>query len=156
MPCNPNQVIVILDTVPGIRNSLGMFTKKGPTVPAVSCFPEAPTHTFDKSPGGRPDWLYAVEPALGHELVVSGTVPAGDGVWVTIPAVESLDVLVSRLPKGTVTAEPQILRAIDSWALALLRRVRGEELAVQAAVIFAGSTEDVATVLAWASEPVRR
>jgi alkyldihydroxyacetonephosphate synthase len=68
--------------------------------------------------------------------------------------VESLDVLASRLSKGAVTTEPQILRerAIDSWALALLRQVRGEELPVPAAVIFPACTEDVATVLAWAGE----
>ena len=67
---------------------------------------------------------------------------------------ESLDVLASRLPDGAVTTEPQILRerAIDSWTLALLRQVRGEELPVPAAVIFAASTEEVATVLAWAGE----
>jgi alkyldihydroxyacetonephosphate synthase len=68
--------------------------------------------------------------------------------------VESLDVLARRLPEGAVTTEPQILRerAIDSWALALLRQVRGDELAVPAAVIFPACTEDVATVLAWAAE----
>ena len=67
---------------------------------------------------------------------------------------ESLDVLVSRLPEGTVVTEPQILRerAIDSWALALLRQVRGDDLPLPVAVIFPASTEDVATVLAWASE----
>ena len=43
-------------------------------------------------------------------------------------------------------------RAIDSWALALLRRVRGDELPIPAAVVFPASTEEVATVLAWASE----
>jgi alkyldihydroxyacetonephosphate synthase len=68
--------------------------------------------------------------------------------------VESLDVLVSRLPEGAVTTEPRILRerAIDSWALALLRQVRGEDLPLPAAVIFPSCTEDVATVLAWATE----
>src|ERR1700733_12322677 len=74
--------------------------------------------------------------------------------WTTIPAVESLDVLVSRLPEGAVTTEPQTLRerAIDSWALALLRQVRGDDLPLPAAVVFPASTQDVATVLAWASE----
>ena len=43
-------------------------------------------------------------------------------------------------------------RAIDSWTLALLRRVRGDELPVPAAVVFPVSTEEVATVLAWAAE----
>jgi len=68
--------------------------------------------------------------------------------------VESLDVLVSRLPGNAVTTEPRILRerAIDSWALALLRQVRGEDLPLPAAVIFPACTEDVATVLAWAGE----
>lgn len=67
---------------------------------------------------------------------------------------ESLDVLATRLPQGAVTTEPQILRerAIDSWALALLRQVRGEELPVPAAVIFPACTEEVATVLVWAAE----
>ncbi len=67
---------------------------------------------------------------------------------------ESLDVLASRLPEGAVTTEPQILRerAIDSWALALLRQVRRDELPVPAAVIFPACTEEVATVLAWAGE----
>jgi alkyldihydroxyacetonephosphate synthase len=76
------------------------------------------------------------------------------GNWTTIPAVESLDVLMSRLPEGAVTTEPQILRerAIDSWALALLRQVRGDDLPLPAAVIFPASTQDVATVLAWAGE----
>ena len=43
-------------------------------------------------------------------------------------------------------------RAIDSWTLALLRRVRGDELPVPAAVVFPVSTDEVAAVLAWASE----
>jgi alkyldihydroxyacetonephosphate synthase len=68
--------------------------------------------------------------------------------------VESLDVLARRLPEGAVSTEPQILRerAIDSWALALLRQVRGDELPGPAAVIFPARTEDVATVLTWASQ----
>ena len=62
--------------------------------------------------------------------------------------------LVSRLPGGTVRTDAETLRerAIDSWSLALLRRVRGDELPVPAAVVFPASTEEVATVLAWASE----
>ena len=65
-----------------------------------------------------------------------------------------LDILVSRLPDGTVRTDPETLRerAIDSWALALLRRVRGDEASIPAAVIFPASTEQVATVLAWASQ----
>jgi alkyldihydroxyacetonephosphate synthase len=42
-------------------------------------------------------------------------------------------------------------RAVDSWALALLRRARGEEPEGPAAVVFPARTEEVATVLAWAS-----
>src|SRR5260370_41595767 len=62
--------------------------------------------------------------------------------------------LVSRLPDGRVRTDADIRRerAIDSWALALLRRVRGDELPIPAAVVFPVSTEEVATVLAWASE----
>ena len=64
-----------------------------------------------------------------------------------------LDILVSRLPSGTVhtDAATRRERAIDSWALALLRRVRGDELPEPDAVIFPASTQEVATVLAWAS-----
>ncbi len=67
---------------------------------------------------------------------------------------DTLDVLASSLPEGAVAADAEILRAraIDSWALALLRRVRGDELPVPAAVVFPASTEEVATVLAWASQ----
>jgi alkyldihydroxyacetonephosphate synthase len=74
--------------------------------------------------------------------------------WVTIRVVSALDMLVSRLPDGTVRTDAEILkeRAIDSWALALLRRVRGDELPVPAAVVFPARTQEVATVLAWASE----
>ena len=52
---------------------------------------------------------------------------------------------------GAVTTDPGILRdrAIDSWALALLRRVRGDDLPVPAAVVFPACTEEVAAVLAW-------
>ena len=66
----------------------------------------------------------------------------------------SLDILASRLPGGTVSTDPQTLydHAIDSWSLALLRRVRGDDLPEPAAVIFPARTEEVATVLAWASQ----
>ena len=72
----------------------------------------------------------------------------------TIRVVSALDILVSRLPDGAVRTDAEMLRerAIDSWALALLRRVRGDELPVPAAVVFPASTEEVAAVLAWASE----
>jgi alkyldihydroxyacetonephosphate synthase len=68
--------------------------------------------------------------------------------------VSALDLLVSRLPADTVSTDPKILteRATDSWTLDLLRRVRGDELAEPAAVAFPVRTEDVATVLAWATE----
>jgi alkyldihydroxyacetonephosphate synthase len=68
--------------------------------------------------------------------------------------VSSLDILASRLPSGTVSTDPQTLHehAIDSWSLALLRRVRGDDLPEPAAVIFPADTEEVATVLAWASQ----
>ncbi len=73
---------------------------------------------------------------------------------VTIRVVSALDLLVSRLPDGAVRTDAETLRerAIDSWTLALLRRVRGDELPAPAAVVFPASTEEVATVLAWASE----
>jgi len=81
-------------------------------------------------------------------------VPADDVIWVAIRAVDTLDILVSRLPDDAVTIDAEILRerVIDSWALALLRRARGDELPIPAAVIFPASTREVATVLAWASE----
>jgi alkyldihydroxyacetonephosphate synthase len=68
--------------------------------------------------------------------------------------VDTLDVLTRRLPDGAVSTDAGLLRdrAIDSWALALLRRARGDDLAVPAAVVFPARTEEVATVLAWASE----
>jgi alkyldihydroxyacetonephosphate synthase len=68
--------------------------------------------------------------------------------------VDPLDDLAGRLPDGAVTTEAGILRdrAIDSWALALLQRVRGDDLPVPAAVVFPARTEEVAAVLAWAGE----
>jgi alkyldihydroxyacetonephosphate synthase len=74
--------------------------------------------------------------------------------WVIIRAVDPIDVLASRLPDGTITTNPDILRerAIDSWALALLRRVRGDDLPVPAAVVLPARTEEVAAVLAWACD----
>jgi alkyldihydroxyacetonephosphate synthase len=67
---------------------------------------------------------------------------------------DALDLLRNRLPPGAVTADAEVLgeHAIDSWALALLRRVRGDQLELPAAVVFPASTDEVATVLAWASE----
>ena len=65
-----------------------------------------------------------------------------------------LDTLASRLPGGTVSTDPQTLRehAIDSWSLALLRRVRGDDLPEPRAIVFPARTEEVATILAWASQ----
>jgi len=68
--------------------------------------------------------------------------------------VSSLDILAGRLPDGTVTTDPGTLRehAIDSWSLALLRRIRGDDLPEPAAVLFPARTGEVATILAWASQ----
>jgi alkyldihydroxyacetonephosphate synthase len=68
--------------------------------------------------------------------------------------VSDLDILADRLPDGTVSTDAEMLRerATDAWALALLRRVRGDELPAPAAVVFPAGTEQVAIVLAWASE----
>ena len=62
--------------------------------------------------------------------------------------------LASRLPDGTISTDPQTLRqsATDSWPLALLRRVRGDDLPEPAAVISPATTGEVATILAWAWE----
>jgi alkyldihydroxyacetonephosphate synthase len=62
--------------------------------------------------------------------------------------------LVSRLPGDAIDTDAETLRerAIDSWALALLRRVRGDDLPTPDAVVFPASTEEVATVLTWAAE----
>jgi alkyldihydroxyacetonephosphate synthase len=68
--------------------------------------------------------------------------------------VSSLDILASRLPAGAISTDPQALRdhATDSWSLALLRRVRGDDLSEPAGIIFPARTEEVATILAWASQ----
>jgi alkyldihydroxyacetonephosphate synthase len=68
--------------------------------------------------------------------------------------VSNLDTLARRLGDDAVVTDAATLRerAIDCWSLALLRRARGEEPALPAALVFPGSTQDVATVLAWASE----
>jgi alkyldihydroxyacetonephosphate synthase len=68
--------------------------------------------------------------------------------------VDPIDVLAGRLPDGAVTTDAGILRdrAVDSWSLALLRRSRGDDLPVPAAVVFPARTEEVATVLAWATD----
>jgi alkyldihydroxyacetonephosphate synthase len=66
----------------------------------------------------------------------------------------TLEMLAGRLPDGTISTDPQTLRehATDSWPLALLRRVRGDDLPEPVAVIFPATTGEVATVLAWASQ----
>jgi alkyldihydroxyacetonephosphate synthase len=68
--------------------------------------------------------------------------------------VDAIDSLVSRLGGAAVATDAVTLkqRAVDCWPLALLRRARGDELVLPAAAIFPASTEDVATVLTWASE----
>jgi alkyldihydroxyacetonephosphate synthase len=68
--------------------------------------------------------------------------------------VSALDLLVSRLPGGTVSTDANVRneRAIDSWTLDLLRRIRGDELPEPDAVVFPARTEEVSAVLAWASE----
>jgi len=68
--------------------------------------------------------------------------------------VSSLDILASRLPAGAISTDPRTLRdhATDSWSLALLRRVRGDDLTEPAGIIFPARTEEVATILAWASQ----
>ncbi len=67
---------------------------------------------------------------------------------------DSLGALIQRLPDGAVSTHPGELasRSRDQWALALLREARGERLPRPMAVVFAGSTEDVSTTLAWAVE----
>jgi alkyldihydroxyacetonephosphate synthase len=68
--------------------------------------------------------------------------------------VSPLDILAGRLPDGTISTDSQALNhhAVDSWSLALLRRVRGDDLPEPAAVIFPATTGEVATILAWASQ----
>jgi alkyldihydroxyacetonephosphate synthase len=68
--------------------------------------------------------------------------------------VSSLDLLAGRLPDGTISTDRQTRRqsAADSWPLALLRRVRGDDLPEPVAVISPATTGEVATILAWASQ----
>ncbi len=72
----------------------------------------------------------------------------------SIRAVSNLNNLVRRLGDGAVVTDAATLRerAVDCWSLALLRRARGEEPVLPAAVVFPRSTQDVAAVLAWAAE----
>ena len=87
-------------------------------------------------------------------MITAASAIARGGDWATIRAVDILDSLVRRLPDGAVVTDGQTTgeRAIDCWPLALLRQVRGDGLPVPAAVVFPAATEDVAAVLAWASE----
>src|SRR6266496_3371119 len=82
------------------------------------------------------------------------TIESGACHGVTIRLVSHLDILAGRLPDGAVSTDPETLRerAIDSWSLALLRQVRGDDLPVPAAVVFPAGTDEVAAVLAWATD----
>lgn len=62
--------------------------------------------------------------------------------------------LIDRLPAGRVTTHHGELaaHARDRWALAMLQEARGAHAAHPAAVAFPSSTEEVATILAWAHE----
>jgi alkyldihydroxyacetonephosphate synthase len=66
----------------------------------------------------------------------------------------ALDALVRQLPPGAVSTHPGELaeRAGDRRAVALLRELRGERVPPPAALVFPSSTEEVAAVLAWASQ----
>jgi alkyldihydroxyacetonephosphate synthase len=68
--------------------------------------------------------------------------------------VSNLEPLVRRLGDGAVVTDAATLRerAVDCWSLALLRRARREQPVLPTAVVFPSSTQDVAAVLAWASE----
>jgi alkyldihydroxyacetonephosphate synthase len=68
--------------------------------------------------------------------------------------VDALSSLQARLPEGTVSTHPGELlsRSRDSWALAMLREVRGDRMPRPMAVVFPDSTEDVAETLRWAQE----
>jgi alkyldihydroxyacetonephosphate synthase len=68
--------------------------------------------------------------------------------------VDILDMLARRLPDGAVRTDPRALSegAIDSWALALLRRERGDELPRPAAVVYPASTQEAAAVMTWAHD----
>jgi alkyldihydroxyacetonephosphate synthase len=107
--------------------------------------------------GGGPPFTPARHPRLtrpaSEEVSLTSAGRAGRPRS-TIRLVSSLDILASRLPGGTVSTDPQTLydHAIDSWSLALLRRVRGDDLPEPVAVISPARTEEVATVLAWASQ----
>lgn len=62
--------------------------------------------------------------------------------------------LAGRLPAGMVSTDPVITatRVGDSWALAMLRRARGDELETPEAVVFPETTQDVAVAITWARQ----
>jgi alkyldihydroxyacetonephosphate synthase len=69
--------------------------------------------------------------------------------------VGSLDDLASRVGEGKVATDAATLRdrVVDSWVLSLPRRAREDDLPAPAAVVVPACKEDVATVMASASEP---
>lgn len=76
------------------------------------------------------------------------------GPRATIRVVDPLALLASRLPPDAFTIESVDLAegSRDWWTLAMLRETRGDGASLPAAVVRPATTEDVATVLAWASE----
>jgi alkyldihydroxyacetonephosphate synthase len=68
--------------------------------------------------------------------------------------VSELEQLIERLPAGAVSTHPGELlsRSRDWWSLSMLRESRGDSPVKPAAVAFPTSTEEVATVLQWATE----
>ncbi len=67
---------------------------------------------------------------------------------------DSLGSLAARLSEGSVSTHPGEIssRSRDWWTLAMLRERRGEALPRPMAVVFPGSTKDVAETLRWATE----
>ncbi|MGH2738906.1 MAG: FAD-binding oxidoreductase [Actinomycetota bacterium] len=65
-----------------------------------------------------------------------------------------LSSLSQRLPEGVISTHPGELttRARDLWAMALLRERIGDRVPPPSAIAFPRSTDDVATILAWAEE----
>lgn len=67
---------------------------------------------------------------------------------------DPLGSLAALLPTGAVSTHPGELaaRSRDWWALTMLREARGDPIPRPMAVVFPRSTEDVASVLAWARD----
>jgi alkyldihydroxyacetonephosphate synthase len=67
---------------------------------------------------------------------------------------DALASLSERLPDGAISTDPDDLRSRsrDWWTLGMLREVRGDPVALPLAVVFPGTTEEVAVVMAWADE----